>query len=91
MTIKGEVDRVYVEAPKSLVLRESERSLVIQAVGFPDVVVWNPWEAKCKLLPDLPSDAYKHMLCVEAAAIGRPLALAHGEQWVGAQTLTSAQ
>jgi glucose-6-phosphate 1-epimerase len=91
LTINGEVDRIYADAPKSLVLREPERYLTIDAEGFPDVVVWNPWETKCKLLADMPRDAYLHMLCVEAAAIGRPPALAQGDQWIGAQTLTCAQ
>jgi glucose-6-phosphate 1-epimerase len=91
LTIGGEVDRIYIDAPKSLVLREPERCLIIDAEGFNDVVVWNPWKAKCKLLADIPRDAYLRMLCIEAAAIGRPLTLAQSEQWVGAQTLTYTQ
>ena len=91
LTIKGEVDRIYADAPKSLVLREPEHCLTIDAEGFPDVVVWNPWEAKCKLLADMPRDAYLHMLCVEPAAILRPLTLAQGERWVGSQTLACAK
>ncbi len=91
LAIDGEVDRIYVDAPNALVLREPNRHLTIHQQGFPDVVVWNPWEAKCKLLPDMSSDAYLHMLCVEAAAICRPITLAQGEQWVGSQTLTCAK
>jgi glucose-6-phosphate 1-epimerase len=91
LTIEGEVDRVYVDAPRSLVLREPGRSLTIEAENFPDTVVWNPWEAKCKLLADMPSDAYQHMLCVEPAVISKPLSLAQGEWWVGTQTLIAAQ
>jgi glucose-6-phosphate 1-epimerase len=91
LRIEGEIDRIYTDAPKSLVLRQPDRCLTIDVEGFPDVVVWNPWEAKCKLLLDMPRDAYLHMLCIEAAAIGRPLILLQGERWVGAQTLTCAQ
>jgi glucose-6-phosphate 1-epimerase len=91
LSVTGEVDRVYVGAPKSLVLREPEHCLNIDAEGFPDVVIWNPWEARCNLLADMPRDAYLHMLSVEAAAIVRPLTLAQGDHWVGAQTLTCAQ
>jgi len=91
LSISGEVDRIYMDAPKSLVLREPQRCLTVDAEGFPDVVVWNPWKARCNLLADMPTDAYLRMLCIEAAAIGRPLTLAQDEQWVGAQTLTYAQ
>jgi len=91
LTIKGEVDRVYVDAPRSLVLREPGRSLTIHKDGFPDYVIWNPWKAKCNALSDMAIDAYRHMLCVEAAAIGRPITLAHGEHWVGSQSLVAAK
>ena len=91
LSIKGEVDRIYPDAPKSLVLREPDRCLAIDAEGFPDVVVWNPWKERSRLLPDMPRDAYQHMLCVEPAAIFRPLALAPGERWLGSQTLVCAK
>jgi glucose-6-phosphate 1-epimerase len=90
LTINGEVDRVYVDAPRSLVLREPGRTLIINKDGFPDYVVWNPGKAKCSTLADMGSDAYRHMLCVEAAAIGRPVMLAPGKHWVGSQTLAAA-
>jgi glucose-6-phosphate 1-epimerase len=91
LMISGEVDRIYVDAPRQLVLREPGRSLSLHAGGFPDIVVWNPWKDKCRLLPDMPNDAYKHMLCVEAAAVARPLRLEPGEKWVGSQTLTASR
>ena len=69
LTISGEVDRIYIDAPGPLVLREPSRSLSIHARGFPDVVVWNPWKQRCAQLQDMPKDGYEHMLCVEAAAV----------------------
>ena len=90
VTIDGEVDRLYMESPNQLVVREDIRSTKVHAIGFPDVVVWNPWQDKCALLDDMPNDAYQHMLCVEAAAIGAPIVLAKGESWTGAQILSAS-
>jgi len=91
LAISGEVDRVYIDAPRPLVLRECRRSLTIDSKGFPDCVVWNPGQARCKLLADMPSDAYRQMLCVEAAAVGEVLSLAPGECWTGSQSLEACQ
>lgn len=46
-------------------------------------VVWNPWEKKAKTIADLGDDEYKQMLCVDAAAIEKPIALKPGEEWTG--------
>ena len=40
-------------------------------------------------LADLPDDAFRHMLCVEAAAAQQPVRLAPGESWWGRQTLVA--
>jgi len=53
--------------------------MTVRAEGFPDVVVWNPRKDKCALLADMPNDAYRNMVCVEAAAIDRPLTLNSGD------------
>ena len=90
LTIDAEVDRIYVDAPNQLVVREIGRSLSVHANGFPDVVVWNPWKDKCALLDDMPNDAYQHMLCVEAAVIGTPLTLGSGGSWTGGQMLIAS-
>jgi glucose-6-phosphate 1-epimerase len=87
LTISGEVDRVYADAPRYLVLREPSRSLHVHSEGFTDVVVWNPWKDKCRTLPDLSDDAYRRMLCVEAAAVVRPPRLEPRAAWTGSQSL----
>jgi glucose-6-phosphate 1-epimerase len=38
----------------------------------------------------MPADGYRHMLCVEAACINRPVTLAGGQSWTGTQTLRAA-
>jgi glucose-6-phosphate 1-epimerase len=87
LTIDRETDRVYHDAKRPLLLRDGPRNLGIQAEGFPDVVVWNPWEERCAELPDMPANGFRHMLCVEAAAAHHRIELAAGESWFGRQTL----
>lgn len=82
------VDRCYLNARKPLLLWEPARHLAIEAEGFRDCVVWNPWAEQCAQLSDMPPTGYRQMLCVEAAAVGRPVDLAPGASWQGRQTAT---
>ena len=81
----GEVDRVYVDVPRSLTVWEPERSLEIGFDGFPDAVVWNPGPTKAAALADLEPGGERRMVCVEAAAVQRPVSVAAGERWSGSQ------
>jgi glucose-6-phosphate 1-epimerase len=87
LAVESETDRVYHDVQRPLLLRDSGRSLGIHAQGFPDVVVWNPWEERCAELPDMPANGFRHMLCVEAAAARHKIELDAGENWSGRQTL----
>lgn len=46
-------------------------------------VVWNPWEKKSKSMVDFGDEEYKQMLCVDAAAVEKPITLKPGEEWTG--------
>ena len=81
----GAVDRVYVDVPRSLTLWEPERSMEIGFEAFPDAVVWNPGPEKAAALADMEPDGQRHMACVEAAVVQRPVTLAPGERWSGTQ------
>jgi glucose-6-phosphate 1-epimerase len=89
MTFDGPVDRNYLDVPPRLVLSESGRQLLIEANGFPDVVVWNPWDTGNAQIKDMPALGFRRMLCVEAAAVGSPVALEPGVAWSGRQTLVA--
>jgi glucose-6-phosphate 1-epimerase len=88
MAFDGPVDRIYRDASPRLVLSEPRRQLLIEALGFPDAVVWNPWDGGNAPIPDMPPLGFRRMLCVEAAAVATPVALAPGETWSGRQSLT---
>lgn len=86
LIIEKEMDRAYHDVRRPQYLKAGNLSLGIQAQGFPDVVVWNPWVDRCAELKDMPADGWRHMLCLEAAAT-RPVSLPAGEEWYGRQTL----
>ena len=85
--VDGPVNRVYHNARRPLQLIETPQALRIETEGFPDVVVWNPWETDCAALPDMAPLAFRRMLCVEAAAARQKIALDAGASWFGRQTL----
>lgn len=89
LVIEAETDRVYHDVNRPVLLREYDRSLGINADGFPDVVVWNPWVERSAAIADLPADGFRHMLCIEAAAARQPVQLPPGEAWWGRQTLVA--
>lgn len=85
LTFESEVDRVYLSSADAVAVfdHEKKRTFVIQKEGLPDTVVWNPWEKKSKTLGDFGDEEYKQMLCVDGAAIEKPIALRPGEEWTG--------
>lgn len=85
--IERETDRIYLGAPPTLLLREPRRTLAIETLGFPNIVVWNPWESATAQIKDMTRSGFRHMLCVEAAAAHKRIHLAPGEAWVGRQSL----
>lgn len=87
--VSDETDRIYFDVANPLVVRSRGRALAMEADGLPDVVIWNPWEKKCAALADMPKDGFRHMLCVEGAAIRKPVIVAPGEVWCGRQTLVA--
>jgi glucose-6-phosphate 1-epimerase len=83
----GEMDRIYADAPRSLLLRDGPKLLTIESETFQDVVLWNPGSDKCAELKDMPDEDWQTMLCIEAAQILNPPTLAPGESWTGRQSL----
>ncbi|KAK9103809.1 hypothetical protein Sjap_021063 [Stephania japonica] len=85
ITFESEVDRVYLSTPNVIAVldHEKKRTFVIKKEGLPDVVVWNPWEKKSKAMADFGDEEYKYMLCVDGAAIEKPITIKPGEEWTG--------
>lgn len=70
----GQVDTIELEDPAN------SRSIVINPKGSESTVVWNPWIAKSKRMPDFGDNEYPKMCCIETANIGpHAIQLASGE------------
>lgn len=91
ITFEGELDRVYLKTPTKIAVidHEKKRTLVMKKEGLPDAVVWNPWDKKSKAISDLGNDDYKRMVCIEAAAVEKPIVLKPGQEWRGRQEITA--
>jgi glucose-6-phosphate 1-epimerase len=101
LLIAGEVDRVFADAPKSLLLKHTalqhaqdftlrqakgaNRDLRIEQGGFNDTVVWCPGPKLAATFIDMPAGDWQRMLCVEAAAAAQPVTLLAGGHWQGWQ------
>jgi glucose-6-phosphate 1-epimerase len=88
--VTGELDRVYVGAPSTVLVREPARTLGVTTQGFPDVVLWNPGRKRAAGLPDMEPGGERDMLCVEAAVVQTPVSLTAGARWEGSQTLDAS-
>lgn len=84
----GEVDRIYYDVHRTLVLREWRKVIHVNAEGFPDAVIWNPGAGKSTRLTDMEPAGYRHMVCIEAAVVGTPVKLQPGQTWQGSQVLS---
>lgn len=87
LSVVQELDRIYWQAPRQVLLREMGRRIKVSTDHFEDLVVWNPGPQQAAKLDDLPDDGWRHMLCIEAAQIGSPVRLTPGSEWAGLQTL----
>jgi glucose-6-phosphate 1-epimerase len=89
LEFQGETDRVYQSGAEPLVLDKGlGRLRIVQSPSFSETVVWNPGASLCAQLPDMPTEGYREMLCVEAAKIDQAITLLPGQVWSGSQTLT---
>ena len=51
-------------------------------------VARNPGRERTAQMADMAPEGYRHMLCVEAAAIEPPVSLPPGATWSGSQAIT---
>lgn len=89
LRVDGPIDRVYTDVPAILSLVEGHATTTLTSAGFPDAVVWNPGPLACSNSPDMPVDAWQRMLCIEAAAVDKPVVISPGQNWTGSQRITA--
>lgn len=64
----GEVDRLFVNTPQAVEIRDAalSRTIHVAKEGSLSTVVWNPWIAKAQAMADFGDDEYQRMVCVES-------------------------
>jgi D-hexose-6-phosphate mutarotase len=67
VTFAEEVDRIYLNTAADCLVEDPAlgRRIRIAKSGSQTTVVWNPWIAKAKRMPDFGDDEYRQMVCVE--------------------------
>ncbi|MEI8096258.1 MAG: D-hexose-6-phosphate mutarotase [Spirochaetales bacterium] len=77
----GEVDQVFEGTTASCVIRDPSlgRQLRIDKSGSASTVIWNPGEARARLLGDLGDELHRNFVCVESGNVrGDAVTLAPG-------------
>ena len=90
VAIAAETDRVYLGATGTVTIEDPgwRRRIVVGKSGSATTVVWNPWVAKAKAMPDFGDEEWTGMLCVETAnAMDDAVTLAPGASHVMTATL----
>ena len=90
LAIAGETDRVFSSHSGRITIDDPawERRIAIDRGGSRTAVVWNPWVAKAKAMPDFGDDEWPEMVCVESANThDDAVALAPGESHVLTTTI----
>ena len=84
VTLHGETDRVYLNSPGPIQIRDGARTLAIRGdSGWRSTVVWNPWEILAAGMKDLGDDEWQRFVCVECGAIADDaVTLQAGENYV---------
>jgi len=69
IVVAAETDRVYPGTESAVVIEDAgwARRIAVAKSGSRTTVVWNPWVAKAKAMPDFGDDEWSGMVCVETA------------------------
>ncbi|MGO8931238.1 MAG: D-hexose-6-phosphate mutarotase [Limisphaerales bacterium] len=71
LRIASEVDRVYLDSSGTVEILDPRlgRMIRIEKWGSASTVVWNPWIAKARQMPDFGDEEYERMVCVESGNV----------------------
>jgi glucose-6-phosphate 1-epimerase len=89
VTVGDYLERVYADAPPRIELHDGTRTMSIIAEGFPDAVLWNPGAERAASVADIEPGSERQFVCVEAAAVQKPIELLPHRRWSGTQTLVA--
>lgn len=87
LIVKNAIDCIYAQTPDQLSLSAGLGEMHIYKSGFPDTVVWTPWDEGARQIADLADDEGRALICVEAASVNVPITLSPQQIWKGVMTL----
>lgn len=69
--ITAETDRIYLNTQTTCTVHDPgwQRRLIVEKTGSNTTVLWNPWVAKSKAMPDFGDDEWPGMLCIETCNV----------------------
>lgn len=67
----GETDRIYLDTRDACVIDDpgQQRAITVHKSGSDATVIWNPWIAKARAMPDFGDDEWTGMVCVETCNV----------------------
>ena len=67
----AETDRIYLNTQGPCTIHDpgASRRIVVRKSGSDATVVWNPWVAKAKAMPDFGDEEWPEMVCVETCNV----------------------
>ena len=71
LRIASEVDRIYQNTTGTVEILDPRlgRKILVEKQGSTSTVVWNPWIAKARQMPDFGDEEYERMICVESGNV----------------------
>ena len=71
VTVSEETDRLYQDTEGKVVLHDPVlgRRITVAKSESRSTVIWNPWIAKAKAMPDFGDDEWPGMVCIESANV----------------------
>jgi glucose-6-phosphate 1-epimerase len=72
LRVASEVDRVYQNTTGTVEICDPRigRRILVEKQCSASTVVWNPWIAKSRQMPDFGDEEYERMICVESGNVG---------------------
>jgi len=69
--ITAETDRIYLDTQAPVVLEDPSlnRRITMNKLNSKNTVIWNPWIAKAKNMPDFGDDEWPEMICMETCNV----------------------
>ncbi|KAH8120468.1 galactose mutarotase-like protein [Phellopilus nigrolimitatus] len=81
-------DSVYENGPREYTVTWPAGGIKVKAIGFKDVVLWNPGATAGSKIADMEEGGWERYVCLEPGYVSEFKQIQPGESWIGGQVLT---